>query len=337
MDDTEIKKAIGENEANDYILSPKNHIEIYQKSLPNLSKLLSNSEVQFLADEYQILDDEAIQAQTRFKKISAYTRLFIFLTAFFSTTMLIAGSLNGMAYFDKHLVALPENLLKLSTISSIVCSAISASMIMIIKNGKLLEKWMSKRAEAEEYRLEYFKVIASDKNLTTPQDHLTVLEYFRRYQLDMQINFFTERAKELEKKSNKAIISIAILSGLVILINELTFVSGIEWTSIATLAIIVQAYAFMINNKELNDQNGKNADRYSKIGLALTKLRSQIDHVKQAISASNFSVLSSYVQAIQEPLYEENKQWLEVMSTSSLALDDLEKHLESYKKSKEKE
>ncbi len=332
----QIIEAIGSNAPEDYILAPQTHAEKYHKSLPELSHILKKSNVKHFANEYKINDRKAIDAQSKFKKFSSLSRLFIFLTAVFSTTLLISGSLSGIDFIDNNLKWFPGLLLMISTVLAILFGAISTALLKIIKDRKLLEKWMELRSEAEELRINYFKEMASTDELKISIDYLTVLEYFRRYQLDIQLNYYSFRATQLENKSNIALNILAILAAIVLVINGITGMLGLEWSSLAALAIIIQNYAFMINNKELNDQNARNAERYSRTRSVLSKLKSQIDDVRKAITQDDTSILFKFINAVQEPISLENRQWLKSMRSSSMAIDELEKQLEKIKQKDEK-
>lgn len=330
--------AIGENTPEDYILAPKIHAEIYRKSLPKLSLILSNPKIKYIAEEYCAADQKAIKAQAKFKKLSSLSRLFLFLTATFSTTLLVSGSVSGIDYITQNLDWLPNLLLISSSVSAIIFGAISTVILRIIKTGRLLEKWMEFRSEAEEFRINYFKEIALNKDLKTPLDYLIALEYFRRYQLDIQLNFLSIKAGELEKKSNKSLNIIAVLSAIVLVINGFTGILGFQWTSLASLAaiaIIIQNYVFLINNKELNEQNTRNAERYRRTRTILAKLKSQISEVREAILQGNVKFLTEYIYAVNEPISSENRQWLKTMKASGLAIEELERHLENFKEKSE--
>ncbi len=322
----DIETAIGENEPDDYILSPSDHADLYKEKLPKLSELLRDPEIQHLTDEYLQSDKKAISAQNEFKRYSLYARWGAFFTTLFSTTLLLSGWLNTHESVSE-LVA--RTVLTCSTILTIAFSAASATFIMIIKNRKLLENWMGERSEAEEYRLSYFNRLAESPLLSTAQDHLQVLEYFRRYQIDIQLSYYDVRSRQLSKTANKSSNMIAILAGVVLLINGIVSSFGLDWTSLAALAIIVQAISNNVSNRELTDQNLRNAERYERTRKLLAKLKSRIGKVRTTITKGDLTVLKTYVHAIQEPLSAENKQWLKSMKSSSLAIDELEKRLKA--------
>ncbi len=331
MDKTQqntIRNSIGDNAQDDYILQPENHAQLYEEKLPELAKLLQNSTVQHLAGEYKQQDREAIVFQKKFKSYSAYARLFTFLAATFSATLIMSGTLTGIEYVQDNFPKLPQIILTVSTILTIIFSGISSIFIMIIKNLKLLEKWMKNRAVAEEIRLHYFqKLVDLYHQQPGPELGVALLEYFRRYQLDMQIAYYKKRADELSRKSSNAIAIIAILSGLVIIINGMTGFLGLDWAFLAALAIIVQAYSSAVSNRELSDQNERNAERYEGLRRELALIKSRIDTVRQGIAQGNHEVLGKFVKAVQDPMAAEHRQWLETMGSSTAAVSELEAEL----------
>lgn len=324
----EIREKIGENAKDDYLLLPEKHIERYEGQLPDLAALLKLPTVRHFAEEYQKYDQEARKVQSKFKNYSKWARLFTFLAAAFSATLVMSGTLTGSSFIQSQFGWLPETLLMVSTVLAIIFSGASSAVIMIIKNQKLLEKWMSRRAAAEEYRIQYFEELGQQlKEGAGPATGMAILEYFRRYQLDIQIAYYEVRAAEMEEKSNKATAAIAILAGLVIIINGITGSLGLDWAFLAALAIIAQAFSAMISNRELNDQNERNAERYAKLRKELSLLRARIGEVRKGIAEGNTTVLKTYMKAIHDSMATEHRQWLETMRSGGLAMDELEAEL----------
>lgn len=324
------KELIGENAPDDYILSPGNHYNIYRDSLPALSEILKDSEIKYDAGEYSKYDGEAISAQKKFNRISEWARLSTLLTTIFSALLVISGS---SVLFTGNNAGLKSVVITVSIVGGIVFSALAGSFILIIKTGKLLFKWMEKRAFAEEFRLKYFEDIV--QHVYKKNDAVactSVFEYFRRYQHEMQIAYYSQRSQQLEKRADKALITIAVLSGVVMLINGLTGIlitNFPDWISLAASAIILtQALSFMINIKEHSELNISNAERYSRTRHALSNLHAKIDDIRAGIESGNTELLAKYVSAVNEIVSTEHRRWLKTMPQANSSFDELSKELE---------
>lgn len=323
-----IKDAIGQNEKNDFELKPEEHADLYKEVLPELSALLKDSEVEYIGKEYLINDEKAVLTQKKYKDHSRKVRLYGFLTTLFTVGITISGSLKE--------ITLPvigtldsETTILIFTILAIISSALAGIYIKLIKSKKLLTKWMEARSEAEESRIGYFDMLAKKMEGKSIDQHLQVLEYFRRYQLDVQLTFYEFKSKALEKKANQSLTIIAILAGVVIIINSIAGLGfGSKYAFLASIAIIIQAYSFMVSNKELDDQNERNAERYSRTRKVMAELKARVDRVKIAIRKNDTSTLAIYFKAVHEPLSIENKQWLKSMNSSTMAIQELEKHID---------
>ena len=70
---------------------------------------------------------------------------------------------------------------------ALVSGALASMWLFRAREGNLVEAWMSGRAHAESARLEYFATLVRLENgPSDPPLGLLKLEYFRRYQLDVQ-------------------------------------------------------------------------------------------------------------------------------------------------------
>jgi hypothetical protein len=80
-------------------------------------------------------------------------------------------------------------------LAALVSGALASMWLFRVREGQMLDDWMSERAHAETARLAYFATLAElpgDGASELPLG-LLKLEYFRRYQLDMQIAYYDPR------------------------------------------------------------------------------------------------------------------------------------------------
>ena len=329
----ELISKIGQNEENDYILDLEAHQNLYRSSLPKLYDILSSSELSTFASEYQTFDQQAIDAQKLYKTNTKRSRIFTFLTALFSSLLIVAGGINLDSTLGNEAAKYIVVILSLLGAAS---SALVTVYLVLIRDGKLLLKWMEKRAMAEEYRLLYF-----DKVTQLPEEiqeeekveqSLIRLEYFRRFQLNIQRNYYSNRSSQLSKRGNQAIINAAWIAGGVAFLDGLASAFGLveedlAWVILGGLALVGTAVGSMITNRELTEQNQRNALRYDNTRSVLVRLYARLDQVREGIQKGKVELLGRFVKAVHEPLSNEHRQWLENMGKTHSAIGELEELL----------
>ena len=104
-----------------------------------------------------------------------------------------------------------------------------------------------------------------------------------------------------------------------------------RFTAIAAVAVIAQALASKISNREVVSQDRRNAERYKRVDTTLNGLRGQLDDVRNAVDAGDPDVLADFVEAVHEQLSLEHRQWLEEQREASAAVNRLENRLNTIK------
>lgn len=332
MDRDDIKASIGKNAADDYTLNLEQHRERYQSIFPELVALLQRPDIAYIVTQYHAADRAALQYQQMYRNYSQRLRWVVFLGIIASTLMITIGTLPNHNFISTRYPSLPEQLLRIAAIATIIFSAIGTVYVQLLKGQRYLEQWMKNRAIAEEERIDFFETLAkkvSNQDITL---QLIVLEYFRRYQLDKQINYYNYRSEEYNQKYSRIMFVGALLAGGVIIVNGITGVLGIGFSFLASLALILQGYSALINNKESSEQYQRSALCYEKLSRQLSEIRSRMDQVRQAIHRGDHSVLLSFIKSVHTPMAAEHQQWLETMGKSNEALQELEEQLNQISK-----
>jgi hypothetical protein len=192
---------------------------------------------------------------------------------------------------------------------------------------------MTARARAETKRLSYFSYIAhASAEPLDRQLELLKLEYFRRYQLDLQLAYYKSRrsghrnsAERTLDLSAGAVMVAAIASGAAGVLGALSS----EWAALGSLAVFGAALQAFAAARESLHQDRRNAERYEHSAQALQGLRERLDDVRGGIAAGSPSVLTEYVTAVQDQLSLEHRQWLEAAENMQAAVARLEKALSS--------
>lgn len=323
--------AIGTQERSDYIISPTSHAEQLGSKAPELAAILSSTKVGISATQYEEEDKEALDAQNKFRRASNRANLMVFVTTILTGLVLAIATIASL---------LPDTieqaLLVALGLATVFCGAIATRDLVAIRNGNLLEDWMSKRAAAETYRLVYFETVvgsaAADRPATQsgiPID-LLKLEYFRRFQLDVQRNYYRERAKQHRAEAAKtlsygslAVAGAALATGTAGVLSVL----NAQFAAIAALGTIFAGLSSYSAIRESVHQDRRNAERYVRTSRVLEEITKRLDDVRKAVYASGSEPLDKFVKAVDEQLSLEHRQWLGDQSLAQGALGELQRIL----------
>lgn len=320
-------EAVGPSGADDYTIALTKHAEQYRTAVPALADLLSRSRIQAVAQRFQEQDLRAIERQHRFNNTSRYVRAAVFCAGTATALLLMAGVLRTELDAQAQ-----DVLLVVATIGAIAAGALATMWIRQIREGRLLEQWMTQRAQAETTRLAYFERITSATDIAEP---LLQLEYFRRYQLDVQRTYYRLRAAEHRGTADQALSrsSLGMAGGA--LAGGLAGVLGgtlhPAWTALAGLGIAGQAWSALVANAEATAQNRRNAERYDQAYLALDHIYERLDEVRIAVASGDRAVMREFVDAVHEQLSLEHRQWLEEINAAGKAVNRLEGLLAKYR------
>ncbi|HVF95733.1 MAG TPA: hypothetical protein VM871_00345 [Flavisolibacter sp.] len=321
------QQVIGFGQKEDYVLKPTKHAEEFQSTAPDLAAILRASDLSVTIDQYEEKDATAVEAQNEFRKVFNRANVLVLITAVFSALILTTGVLSAIIPDG-----LEKTLLIAFSIGSVVTGALAAKDLFSIRQGRLLEAWMKARASAESKRLEFFTEVAKADTSTAvnaiPVD-LLKLEYFRRFQLDVQRAYFTRRAgdhgrdaKRILSYSGASIAGAAVVTGLA---GALTILNA-HFAAIASLGAVFTALSSYASLREQIYQSQRLSDRYGQTGDALQDLYKRLDSVRKAVQANGPEPMLGYIDAVHEVLLAEHKQWLgeqDEKSSTMVKLDEL--------------
>jgi len=301
--------------------------EQLRTSAPKLAALLTSSAPVELARQYAEADTEARVAERTFKRWVLRANWAVLATATVSALLMAAALLAG------NLGSLTQAILIVLALMGVAAGGIASMSLFRVKEGRLLEDWMTARARAETKRLSYFSTLVhSSVGQPDPQLDLLKLEYFRRYQLDHQLAYYKTRrsghrnsAERTLNISAGSVLMAAIASGAAGVLGALRS----EWAALGSLAVFGAALQAFAAAREAIHQDRRNAERYDNTAQALQGLRERLDDVREGIAAGSTSVLGEYVGAVQDQLSLEHRQWLEGAENMQAAVARLEKALSS--------
>jgi len=316
--------ALGKGRADDYVISPTQHADGLAAQAPALAKLLRCSELSTIARSYERKGAEAGQAQAVFKRTVDRANWAVLLTAIFSALLLATplASFLGAGLGKAQIVL---------GICGVLSGALGAMWLFKVREGRLLERWMGARAGAETRRLEYFALAATWRDDGAPSEiplPLLQCEYFRRYQLDVQIAYYGGRAADHERAAN---LWLGLSAFAVFLAMAATGIGGVAGgitgsalVAFAGLGVIATALASFASAREATSQDRRNAERYSRTLEALEGLSARLDAVREAAARGEREPLEQFVAAVHEQLSLEHRQWLETSESTKASMAELE-------------
>lgn len=324
--------ALGPERTDDYKIKPTTHAGDLAEKAPALATILRRSEFSVLAEQYERKDKQANENQAIFKTTADRANWAVFLTACFSTLLLVAAPLKSLAS------SLPDKaMLVVFGVCGVISGGLGSMWVFRTREGKLLDNWMSARAAAEALRAQYFEAVtnleATDKDSAIALP-LLEFEYFRRYQLDVQIAFYERRAAEHRRDADRMLRISAFSIGLASISTGLAAVLGsVEpaWASIAAFGAVSTALASFASTKESVSQSRRNMEQYSNACDALTLLKRKLDDVRIAAAAGEREPIRQFVAAAHEQIASEHRQWLAAAQNIQPAIDKLEDTLSKLK------
>ncbi|NQT26658.1 hypothetical protein HQ585_14985 [candidate division KSB1 bacterium] len=326
------KSAIGDDKINDYIIAPTDFPDTLYENAPELSKILRHSSFQEKAGRYEQHDTAAISSQSKFKSYAHQSTWAIGIAA-------ISGSfLAGLSLINLDPILQKSVLLFLGFIS-MIGGGLAIFRLYQIRNQKLLERWMSARAKAETERLGYFNSLSKTlitNNKTDVYLHLLFLCMFKRYQIDVQRLYYTKRGEDHRKSLGKtstigaiAALCLALGSGVLGMIGA--FLKDL--LPLAALGTIGAAVSVVASRREELNQDERNSERYSRTADILSKITEKHDDVLTIVNkGNNPDIIIEYVDAVNDQLSLEHRQWTSDVSEMSSALNALEKSLSEMQK-----
>ena len=300
------RSVVDEIEGNSYVIAPTQHAEKVNSAAPALAAVLRRSDVKAAAQEYEQKDADANQARREFMAAANYANasilvagvcstLLVVLGAFFPTLPSVSGAAADSARVAAKDAGMPAAVLPAPSapaspwLAWLVFGSLAFVMVVTgyfglgwmtaLGKRNLLESFKRWRTEAEVARGQYFKLVT---DLEPPADAtadpsgiplgLLQLEYFRRYQLDVQLEFFTRRGKDHEQEADR-MVNLSIWSGVAA--SFLSAVAGVLGAAvsprlavIAALGAIATAVSVYAATRESIQQARSNADRYKQAAQA---------------------------------------------------------------------
>jgi SMODS and SLOG-associating 2TM effector domain 1 len=319
-------QAVGRDRPEDYVLAPTMHAEALADKAPALARLLRTAKLETLALQYERLDRQAGAAQQKFKGAMAWANRALLLTTGLGAGIMVVGILASWAEDAAQPLSVVIGLI------AVLSGGMASMSLFRVREGNLLEAWMSGRAYAETARLSYFSTLmqGGDDRTSDPPLGLLKLEYFRRYQLDVQITYYTKRGHDHRQAADWTLMlgGFAVAAGAVAA-GSAGVLAAIDqrWAALAAVGVIGTALAAFAATREAVNQDRRNAERYGRTLSALEILRGRLDDVRAGVLKGSQDVLEEYVAAVHEQLSLEHREWLSGAESTRSAIGKMDETL----------
>jgi len=318
--------AIGAKLPTDWILEPKTHAKGLPASADALRRVLERPEIAGFIAAYEAADPAAGRWQKIHKRWSrlAFACRFGAITVGAVALLYVAGAIAGSGLT-----------LALTLEYALIIASLVASFMLTVR--KPFEKWMQERGKAENARLDMFK-LATEAEETPRADELPLLplqlEYFRRYQLDVQRFYYRQRGTEHANGARKIKVTRLIATGVVALaavpaclgllaawapsLLPAALVPAADLSrshemhiALLVLGIITSALAELVVALSLADLDLRNSIRYLSNADNLDVLREKyLDDARAAAAAGDKDKVADFIELAQVYISSEHREWV---------------------------
>jgi hypothetical protein len=326
----QIEEQIGEGQHDDSSLQPVSYVKLLAKKVPALSEYLSDSAYSEKAKRFDNNDAAARDYQQRFKSRAQAISWSIFIGASATAALSLAPVIkSSFGLAPDHLSShLPMRIFSLlAGLLVFMSSGTAIYHMQMIAQLKLYEGWMENRARAEQIRLQYFQDACKDL-VNNHTNNIVLLAqfcyFFKRFQLDAQGSYYLNRSRRHDSGMRRTAKLSAIGSVIVAAFAGSSGLAGFSEAnlpSFAALGTIGIALGALASRIESTNQDSRNAVHYKKTAQKISNIAEKYSSVQRAIlSGKNPLILLHFVNAIQEQLALEHRQWTEDADEGHVAL-----------------
>jgi hypothetical protein len=299
---------------------PRDHLNLTKigVGLPDAAELkmiLSDPKVTGTDARRRRSSDEAASAQRWFKRLGVAVVVGSAVAAL-ASGLLLYGSGSGDAPADSVQQGLVgwvrRNMTAITAVQVIgLFAATAAAAVLAARDyGRI---WTEARRKAESDRiglLEAIMDLAAEAPGTGPGGRLRqALEFFRRYQLDLQIGFYTRRADQFTASDTRTIWAAAALAGIAAVTGTLGALGHSFTVLAAFLGIAVPVLLSATRSWRTINQNAEKAASYAAARDALEAIRQDLRKAQASADQGDIEAVRHYVARVHEVMRVENGAW----------------------------
>lgn len=330
MSQSQAQIAIGQDDsASDWRLRPEHYAQHLPAEAGALKRVLERDEIKHIIDRFRAADSKAVTAQARYKRVGR-------LGLYAATIATITGAL-FLLPFEPWLHGLPAEIASIVQVVGLIVAFVASRYLA---SAGPFDAWMKNRAEAEIARVGLFDAV-TEANEPLREGEIALLplalEYFRRYQLDMQRRYYKGRAAQHQSanwRNNQwlragmiftaasvilgVLLAIRIASDLgapvppwmLILPPDLAGAAGPNRISLA-LGVVASALYGLGVARSLMDLDERNASRFATTSENLEYLaETRLDATRAAAEAGDAAAVRTFVGDVQTQISSEHREWI---------------------------
>jgi hypothetical protein len=323
----------------DWRLAPQTHAAALPTQAGALRRVLERAELRKIAEEFEVADRLAVKAQQHYKR-AARARLYAGVAA-----TIIGATFVLPVEAAKFVLPIEVWTGWLASVASAVqCIAFAISVLILLHliRARPFDIWMKARARAEVARIKLFNEVLRGVDRDPQPGELPLLplqlEYFRRYQLDMQQRYYADRGAQHARAAGQTglwqIQSFALSGFAGIVAAAVLLKSGLQhglqppdwlrilsdpvshlpdWTNRVVLmtGIIASAVFGASVSRSLMDLDERNASRYLTNAANLEFFaETDLAAARAAAVAGEAEKVNAFVEEIQRLVSSEHQEWL---------------------------
>ena len=313
--------------AADWRLVPDQHARALPPEGGALKRVLERPEIARIMQEFKDNDSAAVAAQARYKRAGR-------LGLYAATTATVAGAIFLLPI--EHLMAPVRGYVSAVQIGALVLAFLASRWLA---SARPFDAWMKQRAMAEIARARLFDTIARTEEEARGGELPLLplkLEYFRRYQLDVQRRYYRERGaqhKAAAWRNNRwlsASFLLTILSVLLGAVIVLNMAAGLglglpSWIAerlaavpmpnlnrvILALGVIASGLYGLGVARSLMDLDERNASRFETVAANLEYLSgADLAAARAAAAAGRAQEVLDFMHEVEQQISAEHKEWV---------------------------
>jgi hypothetical protein len=332
--------AIGSEKPQDWHLHPEQHAAQLGPGADPLKQILTAPAIAAIVEQYTTANAAAIGAQAAYKTPAKLAAITSFLAIVIGSTAVLPSS--GV---------LPPLVISAAGVLQFLFIAISLAASIIVGRRKSFQAWMELRAEAENARRELFNQVMDEKSPAGTPSRLPLLslqlEYFRRYQLDVQRLYYARRGAQHAGAANRAwlwrvaALAIVIIASFPLLwslqgnawlpdwlgrlINGLPRATENGQRLFLGIGLIASALQGLLAANAVISLDERNAARYLATSANLETLAGEpLAEARRRAARSDREGVLAFVALVQQEISSEHHEWVSLRKVApELSLDRL--------------
>jgi ABC-type multidrug transport system fused ATPase/permease subunit len=201
-----------------------------------------------------------------------------------------------------------------------IISLLAASVGAAVLAGlNLVERWSENRNKAETLRREVFNEVINQAQQREPAPLAAAdpgnaiaqaLEFFRRYQHELQMRYYQQSGKRAETWTRRLTWLTAILAGLAAVTGMIAGLGGMAVILSAFLGIAVPILLSAAQSWSATSRDNDKAEAYGKARDALEKLLLELDDVRAKAALGDAAEVRKYIDNVHIIMTTETGAWV---------------------------